>query len=251
MNTVVATLVPVLTAEGEFDRAAAMLGTVARPGTTPRSISQRQCRFAEAELTLARGEPARALAMVDDLAATRPSPSPDDILPQIMKLRGDALARLRRSAEAEAAYETARSGAVLLGFRPLLWRIEQARGELLLAKGQKAEAEETFQHARDIIAELAETIDDPAVRAAFRERALGRLPQISLVKRPPRAAAPLSPRELDVLRHLVEGKSDREIAAALSISPRTVMRHVTSILDKLGVSSRTAAATLAVRNKLV
>ncbi len=61
----------------------------------------------------------------------------------------------------------------------------------------------------------------------------------------------LTPRELDVLRLLVEGKSDREIADALGISPRTVMRHVTGILDKLGVSSRTAAATLAVRHGLV
>ncbi|MGH9172833.1 MAG: response regulator transcription factor, partial [Vicinamibacterales bacterium] len=57
----------------------------------------------------------------------------------------------------------------------------------------------------------------------------------------------LSPRELDVLRLIVEGKTDREIAEALFISHRTVMRHVTGVLNKLGVNSRTAAATLAVR----
>lgn len=54
-----------------------------------------------------------------------------------------------------------------------------------------------------------------------------------------------------MLRHLVEGKSDREIAELLVISPRTVMRHVTAILGKLGVSSRTAAATVAIRRNIV
>jgi DNA-binding CsgD family transcriptional regulator len=61
----------------------------------------------------------------------------------------------------------------------------------------------------------------------------------------------LSPRELDVLRLLVEGKSDRDIAAELYISHHTVMRHVSNILGKLHVDSRTAAATYAVRERLV
>ncbi len=57
----------------------------------------------------------------------------------------------------------------------------------------------------------------------------------------------LTRREREVLRLLVDGRSDREIGAALSISHRTVARHMTGILSKLGVASRTAAATLAVR----
>ena len=70
--------------------------------------------------------------------------------------------------------------------------------------------------------------------------------------RPPALAnagpdAGLTPRELEVLRLLSQGLSDREIAALLSISPRTVSGHVTNLLNKLGVDSRTAAATLAVR----
>jgi len=69
----------------------------------------------------------------------------------------------------------------------------------------------------------------------------------------PEGAAPygLTPRELDVLRLLVEGRSDRQIGEALSISHRTVMRHVEHILAKLAVDSRTAAATQAVRLRLV
>ncbi len=61
----------------------------------------------------------------------------------------------------------------------------------------------------------------------------------------------LTSRERDVLRLLTEGRSDKEIAAALFISPRTASKHVAAILGKLGVESRTAAATLALRDRLV
>jgi DNA-binding NarL/FixJ family response regulator len=63
--------------------------------------------------------------------------------------------------------------------------------------------------------------------------------------------AGLTPREIDVLRLLVEGRSDREIADALFIGHRTVASHVMNILGKLGVESRTAAATQALRRGLV
>ena len=61
----------------------------------------------------------------------------------------------------------------------------------------------------------------------------------------------LSAREMEVLRHLVDGKSDAAIAADLFISRRTAATHVRHIYDKLGVSSRAAAAAYAVRNGLV
>ena len=60
----------------------------------------------------------------------------------------------------------------------------------------------------------------------------------------------LSPRELEVLR-LLEEHTDREIADQLSIGPRTVATHVTNILNKLGVNSRTAAVAHAIRHGLI
>jgi predicted ATPase/DNA-binding CsgD family transcriptional regulator len=63
--------------------------------------------------------------------------------------------------------------------------------------------------------------------------------------------SPLTPRERDVLRRLVRGSSDKEIAAALSISRHTASKHVAAILAKLGVDSRTAAAAVALRDALV
>jgi DNA-binding NarL/FixJ family response regulator len=52
----------------------------------------------------------------------------------------------------------------------------------------------------------------------------------------------LSSRELEVLAHLTEGLTDREIADALVISPRTVESHVSNVLRKLGVRNRAEAA---------
>jgi DNA-binding NarL/FixJ family response regulator len=54
-----------------------------------------------------------------------------------------------------------------------------------------------------------------------------------------------------VLRLLAEGRTDREIADALSVSPRTVAKHVAAILAKLDAPSRAAAAAHAVRHGLV
>jgi DNA-binding NarL/FixJ family response regulator len=60
----------------------------------------------------------------------------------------------------------------------------------------------------------------------------------------------LTPREVDVLRLLIEGKSDREIAETLFIGGRTVQTHVANLLAKLEVANRTEAAALAVRQGL-
>nr|MBA2468670.1 tetratricopeptide repeat protein [Chloroflexia bacterium] len=67
---------------------------------------------------------------------------------------------------------------------------------------------------------------------------------------PIKAAGGLSARELEVLRLLAEGASNRAIADSLSLSERTVERHVTHILTKLGCETRTAAAIWSVRHGL-
>jgi len=58
-------------------------------------------------------------------------------------------------------------------------------------------------------------------------------------------AAGLTARELEILAHLVEGLSDAEIASRLTLSERTVGHHVSAVLRKLGVSSRSRAAAAA------
>ena len=67
----------------------------------------------------------------------------------------------------------------------------------------------------------------------------------------PKADSGLTPRELDVLRFIVVGSRDHEIAAALFLSRRTVQTHVRHLLTKLGVNTRAEAAAYAVRRGLV
>ena len=70
-----------------------------------------------------------------------------------------------------------------------------------------------------------------------------------LAARQPRSQ--LSPRELDVLRLIVGGKRNKEIAGSLQISEGTVKIHVSNILTKLGVFDRTEAVTAALRRGIV
>ena len=73
----------------------------------------------------------------------------------------------------------------------------------------------------------------------------------SLVESLPQETHGLSERELEVLRLVAAGKSNREIATALVVSEHTVARHVQNIFAKLGVTSRTAATAFAFQHELV
>jgi ATP/maltotriose-dependent transcriptional regulator MalT len=97
-------------------------------------------------------------------------------------------------------------------------------------------------------------LDLEAARAVFAQ--LGAAPDLARVDSLAPRAAPtdthgLTPRELEVLRLVAAGKSNREIASALVISEHTVARHVQNIFAKLRVSSRTAASAYAFARDLV
>ena len=67
----------------------------------------------------------------------------------------------------------------------------------------------------------------------------------------PQSRCLLTRRELEILQHIAEGETDREIAVALGIGNRTVDTHVTHILQKFGVTSRTAATSKAIRDGII
>ena len=69
--------------------------------------------------------------------------------------------------------------------------------------------------------------------------------------RTPELPEPLTPREMDVLRLLAQGQSNKEIARALDLVEETVKSHVRHILAKLGVQSRTQAVLAAIRLGIV
>jgi NarL family two-component system response regulator LiaR len=74
---------------------------------------------------------------------------------------------------------------------------------------------------------------------------------VQMTRQPDALGFELTEREQTVLRLMVEGLSNTQIAARLVVSPSTIKSHVSAILTKLGVSSRTEAVTLALRHGLV
>lgn len=138
-----------------------------------------------------------------------------------------ALAALRRAAQGwqalEAPYEAARA-------RELLGRACRALGDADAAQLE-------LEAARAAFAELRAAPDLARVDSLLGEGGPG-------------DRHGLSPRELEVLRQVAAGKSNRQIAAALTISEHTVARHLQNIFAKLGVSSRTAAGAFAFEHDL-
>jgi two-component system, NarL family, nitrate/nitrite response regulator NarL len=87
-----------------------------------------------------------------------------------------------------------------------------------------------------------ETVMGPEIQAGLAE-------EIRL--RGARDRPALSPRELEVLRHIAEGRSAPEIGRLIHLSPATVKSHLQSLYEKLGVSDRAAAVAEAMRRGLL
>jgi DNA-binding NarL/FixJ family response regulator len=91
-----------------------------------------------------------------------------------------------------------------------------------------------------LAAARGESVLQPSVAARVVAR-VAQLPE-DAPRRPQPLVVPLSDRELDVLRLLADGSSNREIAASLFLAEGTVKNHVTNVLAKLGARDRTQAA---------
>jgi ATP/maltotriose-dependent transcriptional regulator MalT len=176
----------------------------------------------------------------------------------------------------EAAGELAEIAA--MGKRPLLEAIAaRVQGEVELAQGDPKAALTALRHASRLWQELnapyevsrvrvlvglacralgdeeSAALELGAAREAF-ER-LDAAPDLARIDRlegsSPSDAHGLSRRELEVLRLVAAGKTNREIASTLVVSEHTVARHLQNIFAKLGVTSRTAATAFAFQHELV
>ncbi len=74
---------------------------------------------------------------------------------------------------------------------------------------------------------------------------------VETANQPPSPGLDLTDREREVLALMIEGLNNTQIAGKLTVSPSTIKSHVSNILSKLGVSSRTEAVTLALRSQII
>lgn len=128
-----------------------------------------------------------------------------------------------------------------------LGRARLELGRSLAALGRRDAAEHEVRVAEDALRRLG------AAREADRAQALlGSLSTASTEHRSAAHGGPgLTGREFEVLRLVAQGLSDKAIAARLHLSEHTIHRHVSNILRKLDLPSRTAAATYAARHDLL
>lgn len=248
-----ARLASVLVEAGEITRAELLLAEMLAPDTPSETLVQRRLWLARAELALAGGEPELVLRIVDNLIATAFNIGDlgDRGIPRVSLLRGQALAALGRTAEAEAALTAAAETAEAQGARPLLWRIHRALGLMHQAAGDPANAAAAFDVMQAIVAALAESVPDERLRVAFVRGVAASVPAPHRrTTRATRATAKaqddgLTRRERDVVAQVARGVDNREIAAALFVTKKTVENHLTRILRKLRLRTRTDLITWA------
>ncbi|HZA24338.1 MAG TPA: response regulator transcription factor, partial [Dehalococcoidia bacterium] len=154
---------------------------------------------------------------------------------------------LGQPSQATAHFEDALAFCLGPHYRPeYAWACHDYAAALLgrNTPGDQVRASSLIAEALSIPTELEMTPLQGRV-AALKER---------IESQPTRASAHpdrLSEREVEVLRLIAAGRSNREIARELYISDRTVAQHVTSILNKTGAANRTEAALYAARRGLV
>lgn len=204
--------------------------------------------------------------------------SPANSDPERLRLLGPSVEICLSAGQIETAIAAAEelSGWAGTFEAPLLLATSaQATGAVLAATGEHDPALKQFSEALDLwqrlsmpyeaartrarLSALYHALGDDSLAEMHRAAAqatfshLGAVGDLSRLAAPRNSGIPssLTHRQIDVLRLLSVGRTNREIAEQLGISEHTVARHVSNIFDKTGVSSRTAAASFAHRHGLI
>lgn len=251
---------------GEFGEAELSYREASRHGYDPHPglalLRLAQGHIDAAAAAIRRCEP----AVTDQLERTRLLPA----FIEIMLAFGDIESARSASRELDVAAE-------IYGVDVLNAIAAQSRGAVLLAVGEAADALRSLRLALDIWQKVeapyqtararelmgltcrslgdAEGADLEFSAARDTYRGLGAKPDVarleSTTNAGPSRGCGLTHRELQVLRMLADGKTNKTIAATLFISRRTVDRHVSNIFVKLNVASRAAATGYALTHKLI
>jgi ATP/maltotriose-dependent transcriptional regulator MalT len=219
-------------AQGRIDEAVRMVaGCLA--DQSPNPLARARLLPAAAHIAIAAGDLASAagsVAELEEIARTFDTP---------MLHAAAALARGRlQLAEGEPAAAGATLRDSLRRWQDLGVPYEVATTRTVLAQalrdaGDEAGAQESFAAARELFDQIGVRLSERNDSSATR-----RLP------------AGLTEREAEVLRLVAGGLANKEIAAALHLSAKTVSRHLSNIFTKIGVSSRSAATAFAFEHRL-
>jgi DNA-binding NarL/FixJ family response regulator len=246
-------------AEAEY-RKASRFGREPQPGLALMRLAQgkgdpaaRAIRRAVGETALPLRRAALLPAFVEILVATgedAEARTASDELASIAEAQGsEALNALAAHAESTVALGEGDAPAALASARRALraWQelgapYDAARARVLIAQactqiGDADTAALELDAARDVLFRLGAAPDLARIDSLTRKRAGGE--------------HGLTSREVEVLRLVARGRSNREIGTALVISERTVARHVQNIFAKLGVSSRASASVFAAEHDLL
>ena len=193
-----------------------------------------------------------ALAGIVDIDIAGEAVDGDDALERSVRLRPDVVVMDVRMPEGSGAGAIARIRAARPDIAVLVLTGSQDEEDLVDALRSGATGyllkDASVEEVADAIRIVArgQGVISPTMTTKLLDR-FGEL----LRRAPDDRESRLTVRELDVLRLVVKGLSNREIARDLFISQNTVKNHVRNILEKLHVRSRTEAATLAMRERLL
>ena len=239
-------------------REASRYGRTPEPGLALLRLAQRRQQEADASIRRALGEPRRRFARAGVLAAsveimttTGDVPSARRSADELARLSTDVPMPFLRALSAQAC------GTVLLAEDDTRSALAQLREAWI--EWQGLEMPHEAAQVRVLMALACRALDDhdaasmelDAARRVFLR--LGAVPDAARVDEMlgSRAATGLTSREMEVIRLLARGQTNRSIGRTLAISERTVDRHVANIFNKLDLSSRAAATAYAYEHGLV
>ncbi len=258
---------------GELELAEAMYREAGRRGAEPQP-GLSLLRLAQGDIDAAKAAIRRAASE----AGHRQGPGGAAARPNVLRACVEimiAAGELETAAAAAAELEALAAGADAPFLRAssaqAAGAVRLAQGEAQAALGALREAWTAWQHleapyesaqARVLIGRACQCLGDAETARSHYDAAartferLGAAPALAALPKPAETTGTeseglLSSRELEVLKLVATGQSNREIAARLFISEHTVAGHLSNIFSKLGVASRTAATAFAFQHRLL
>jgi DNA-binding NarL/FixJ family response regulator len=253
------------------ERYAREFRSVAEHGASSRYRFSNRYQLLQAELALARGDNEAAARHARQAAKPAAAKGMLKNLAKSHLYEGRALLALGHLEGAAERLQRALALADQIGHGSLRWRARLRLGQAYAALGRPHV--EVCRQAMELVQNIAADLQDERLRNSFltspmvreltnatraaesTEAEIDRQEPTAdgPVPQPDRQSSPagLTPREIEVLRLVAQGATNRAIAEALTISVRTVNTHVTHILNKTDCANRAAAAIFAARHGLV